>query len=168
MTFTSINFLRTRICNVTKPLIFRHSYWSPAPRGPRFALPVSQEDKWWLLIWFPALHNLSTSPQGSIYTAGKTSKKEKRRNMLMIYIIQTFSIFKSYTSCIVFPFRAILEELILRIGPASGAIFSLLPSRWSNTWVRIDPVQNSVEAALENTHEQERNTIKVKELNLKS
>ena len=94
--------------------------------------------------------------------------REKRRNMLMIYIIQTFSIFLSYTSCIVFPFRAILEELILRIGPASGAIFSLLPSRWSNTWVRIDPVQNSVEAALENTHEQERNTIKVKELNLKS
>ena len=77
-------FLQTRICNVTKPPIFRHSYWSPAPRGPRFALPVSQEDKWWLLIWFPALHNLSTSPQASISTAGKTRKREKRKYILAL------------------------------------------------------------------------------------
>ena len=47
--------------------------------------------------------------------------REKRRNMLMIYIIHIFSI---YTSCIVFPFRATLEELILRIGLVAGAIFS--------------------------------------------
>ena len=39
-------------------------------------------------------------------------------------IIQTFSISKSYTSSIVLPGRAILEELILRIGLAAGAIFS--------------------------------------------
>ena len=39
-------------------------------------------------------------------------------------IIQTFSIAKSYTSSIVFPGRAILEEFILRIGLAAGAIFS--------------------------------------------
>ena len=34
-------------------------------------------------------------------------------------IIQTFSISKSFTSSIVFPDRAILEELILRIGLAT-------------------------------------------------
>jgi hypothetical protein len=39
-------------------------------------------------------------------------------------IIQTFSISKSFTSSIVLPGRAILEELILRIGLAAGAIFS--------------------------------------------
>ena len=39
-------------------------------------------------------------------------------------MIQTFSISKSYTSSIVLPGRAILEELILRIGLAAGAIFS--------------------------------------------
>ena len=39
-------------------------------------------------------------------------------------IIQIFSISKSYTSSIVLPGKAILEELILRIGLAAGAIFS--------------------------------------------
>ena len=39
-------------------------------------------------------------------------------------IIQSFSISKSYTSSIVLPGRATLEELILRIGLAAGAIFS--------------------------------------------
>ena len=39
-------------------------------------------------------------------------------------IIQTFSISKSYTSSIVLPGRAILKELILRIGLEAGAIFS--------------------------------------------
>ena len=41
-------------------------------------------------------------------------------------IIQTFSISKSYTSSIVLPDRAILEEFILGIGLAAGAIFSLI------------------------------------------
>ena len=39
-------------------------------------------------------------------------------------IIQTFSISKSDTSSIVLPGRAILKELILRIGLAAEAIFS--------------------------------------------
>ena len=39
-------------------------------------------------------------------------------------IIQIFSISKSYTSSIVLPGRAILEELIFRIGLAAAAIFS--------------------------------------------
>ena len=38
-------------------------------------------------------------------------------------IIQTFSISKNYTSSIVLPGRAILEQLILRINLAAGAIF---------------------------------------------
>ena len=38
-------------------------------------------------------------------------------------IIQTLSISKSYTSSIVLPDRAILEELILHIGLAAGATF---------------------------------------------
>ena len=41
-----------------------------------------------------------------------------------LIIIQIFSISKSYTSSIALPGRAILEELILRIGLADGAIFS--------------------------------------------
>ena len=48
-------------------------------------------------------------------------------------IIQTFSVSKSYTSSNVLPGRAILEELILCIGVAAGAIFPILPIRWSNT-----------------------------------
>ena len=43
--------------------------------------------------------------------------------------ILTFSISKSYTSSIVIPSRAILEELILRIGLAAGLYFPILPSR---------------------------------------
>ena len=43
--------------------------------------------------------------------------------------IQTFSISKSYTSSIVLPGRAILEQLILRIGLAAGLYFPVLPSR---------------------------------------
>ena len=39
-------------------------------------------------------------------------------------LIQIFSISKSYTFSIVLPDRAILQELILCIGPAAGAIFS--------------------------------------------
>ena len=39
-------------------------------------------------------------------------------------IIKTFSISKSYTSSIVLPGRAILEELILCIGLAAETIFS--------------------------------------------
>ena len=38
-------------------------------------------------------------------------------------ILQTFSISKSYTSSIVLPGRAILKELIIRIGLAAGAMF---------------------------------------------
>ena len=39
-------------------------------------------------------------------------------------IVQTFSISKSYTSSIILPDSAILEELIFRIGLAAGALFS--------------------------------------------
>ena len=39
-------------------------------------------------------------------------------------IIPTISISKSYTSSIALPGRAILEELILSIGQAAGALFS--------------------------------------------
>ena len=39
-------------------------------------------------------------------------------------IIQTFLISKSYSSSIVLPGWAILEELVLCIGPAARAIFS--------------------------------------------
>ena len=39
-------------------------------------------------------------------------------------IIQTFSISKSYIFSTVLPGRPILEELILRIGLTTGAIFS--------------------------------------------
>ena len=46
--------------------------------------------------------------------------------ILTSVIIQTLSISKSYTSSIVLPGRAILEELILRIGLAAGAIFSCI------------------------------------------
>ena len=59
--------------------------------------------------------------------------------------IQTFSISKSYTSSIVLPGRAILEELILCIG--------LDP---------VHPVENSVVAALGNIHGQESITRRVK------
>ena len=41
-------------------------------------------------------------------------------------IKQTFSICKSYTSSIVLHGRAILEELIIRIGLTVGAIFSCI------------------------------------------
>ena len=41
-----------------------------------------------------------------------------------LVIIQTFSISKRNTSSIVLPGRAVLEELILHIGLAAGAIFS--------------------------------------------
>ena len=43
--------------------------------------------------------------------------------------IQTFSISKSYTSSIVLPGRALLEVLILHIGLAAGAIFSLIAQK---------------------------------------
>ena len=38
----------------------------------------------------------------------------------------TFTIYKSYTFSIVLPLRAILEELILHMGLAAGAIFSCI------------------------------------------
>ena len=44
--------------------------------------------------------------------------------ILTSVIIQTFSISKSYTSSIILPGMEILEELILCIGLAAGAIFS--------------------------------------------
>ena len=71
----------------------------------------------------------------------------------MCHIIQTFSIPKSYTPSIVLPGMAILEELIIRIGLAAGDIFSCI--------VRIDPVENSVVAALGNTYGQESITRRV-------
>ena len=48
------------------------------------------------------------------------------QSILTCLIIQTFPISKSYTSSIVLPrrCRALLEELILSIGLAAGAIFS--------------------------------------------
>ena len=73
-------------------------------------------------------------------------------------IIQIFSISKSYTSSIVLHGRAILEELILRIGQAAGAIFSQYCPVDEAIRVLIDPVENSVLAALGNIHGQESNT----------
>ena len=48
-------------------------------------------------------------------------------------IIQTFSISTSYTSNIVLPGRAILEELNLSIGLAAGAIFSRI-AQWTKQY----------------------------------
>ena len=65
-------------------------------------------------------------PEGSAYISPY---------ILTQVIIQTFSIFKSYTYCIVLPGRAILEELILRIALADGAIFSsTLPALLGVYW----------------------------------
>ena len=53
--------------------------------------------------------------------------------------------------------------LILHIGLAAGAIFSLIA--WpedEGIRVRINPIENSVVAALGNTHGQESNTRRVK------
>ena len=69
-------------------------------------------------------------------------------------IIQTFSISKRYISSIVLPGRAILAELILRIGPYCPGDEALRVCR--------DPVENSVAAALRNTLGQESNTRRVK------
>ena len=83
------------------------------------------------------------------------------RGPRLYFIIQTFSISKSYTSSIVLPGRAILEELILRIGLAAGAIFPYCPVDEAIR-VRIDPVDNSVVAGLGNTHGQVSNIRRVK------
>ena len=54
-------------------------------------------------------------------------------------IIQTLSISKSYTSSVVLTGRAILEELILRIGLAAGAIFSRIAQsmkQYGSVWTQ--------------------------------
>ena len=73
-------------------------------------------------------------------------------------MIQTFSISKSYTSSIVLPGRAILEELTLRIGLAAEVIFSQYCPVDEAIRVRIDPVENSVLGVLGNINGQESNT----------
>ena len=47
--------------------------------------------------------------------------------------VTPWQISKSYTSSIVLPGRAILEELILHINLAAGLYFPIMPSRWRNT-----------------------------------
>ena len=54
-----------------------------------------------------------------------------------------------------------MEELILPIGLAAGVYFPVLPIDEAIR-VRIDPVKNSVVAALGNMHGQESNTGRVK------
>ena len=68
--------------------------------------------------------------------------------------------FLKYTSSLVHPGRAILEELMLRIGLAAGLYFPYC-SVDEAIRVRIDPVENSVVAALGNIHGQESNTRRV-------
>ena len=58
-------------------------------------------------------------------------------------IIQTFSISKSFTSSLVLPGRAILEELILCIVLAAGPIFSLVAQYWA-TRENLGSVDESV------------------------
>ena len=98
---------------------------------------------------------------------GRSPRDFLRLRLYFTYIptwvrIQTFSISKSYTSSIVLPGRPILEELILCIGLAAGAIFFPYCSVDDAIWVRIDPVENSVVAALGNKHGQDSNTRRVK------
>ena len=60
-----------------------------------------------------------TEPEGFFEGSGYISTYIPTR-----VIIQTFLIYKIYTSSIVLPGRAILKELILRTGLAAAAIFS--------------------------------------------
>ena len=55
-----------------------------------------------------------------------------------------------------------MDELILRIGLAAGAILFPYCPVDEAIRVRIDPVENSVVAELGNTHDQESNTRRVK------
>ena len=67
----------------------------------------------WRVEGYTVKYSLSprAEPEGFLEGSGYISPYIPTR-----VIIQTFSISKSYTSSIVLPGRAILEELILRIG----------------------------------------------------
>ena len=72
-----------------------------------------------------------------------SGKQCSRAPYVFLSRIQTFSISKSYTSSIVLPGRAILEELILRIGLAARGYISLYCPVDEAIGVCRDPVENS-------------------------